>query len=624
MEATDFLIKNRFNQNITRVDFSKMCFSFDTLNHLFQNCPFIKSLVINFKYLQIKCGKFLVEQCIQQWPSNQLEKLYLKNVCDMKIRRLNYFHSNQINNSHSHQPTSYDLIEIEIIKLIRILLHKNSASLKVLGLKCVDPNVISSCVNDLNNVEILLLNNINDTDGVLQELACLCKNLKCLELNKCREFKGDGFQEILEQCEKLETLQLGKYIYPTQSELYEINWSILKDKLKEFSITTKFSVGNVDLFQPGDHYSSGSSNNSFKSSVASSSGSSSSSSSSPSLSSSIDLYSNTIFNYLNDSHKLEYLALQDFTLKFPANSEVSSVTCNNGANLKYLYLRNIRNIKVLNGGQLASLKSFLCFQYNLHTLDLIGLYLSSNFLCSILNNMNNLRVFYFGHGKSYKKNMTMPRYIRHHLAYHSSSSHNSNGLNQHDQVGNEIEIDIDQILGEIAENCLQLTHLGIFYRQNELKFKKDSNLECKNESLIDLLKKCVKIKEISYLKSFKVQQDDDEDENEENGSDYSESGEEIEEDNRHQKRKKHSNYLAKTSKREKLAKNKSYFHFIKYAIQTASTKSVHVSMRPCYGFDITPSSGHLLDTKNSLDFIETSLPKINPPQNDFHTHLLSV
>jgi hypothetical protein len=59
---------------------------------------------------------------------------------------------------------------------------------------------------------------------VLQELAFICKNLKCLELNKCREFKGDGLQEILEQCRRLETLQLGKYIYPAHSELCEVNW----------------------------------------------------------------------------------------------------------------------------------------------------------------------------------------------------------------------------------------------------------------------------------------------------------------------------------------------------------------------------------------------------------------
>jgi hypothetical protein len=65
-----------------------------------------------------------------------------------------------------------------------------------------------------------------------------------------------------------------------------------------------------------------------------------------------------------------------------------------------------------------------------------------------------------------------------------------------------------------------------------------------------------------------------------------------------------------------------YFHYIKHAIENATSRSKHVNMRPCYGFDITPSSGHLLD-KNNADFIETSLPRICPPANDFHSHLLN-
>jgi hypothetical protein len=35
---------------------------------------------------------------------------------------------------------------------------------------------------------------------------------------------------------------------------------------------------------------------------------------------------------------------------------------------------------------------------------------------------------------------------------------------------------------------------------------------------------------------------------------------------------------------------------------------------------LTPSSGHLLDSKGG--FIETSLPLIKPPLNDFHVNLL--
>lgn len=81
---------------------------------------------------------------------------------------------------------------------------------RVLGFKCVDPNVISSCVKNFENLEILLLNNINDTDSVLSEIALICKKLKSLELTKCKEFSGDGLQELIEQISNLETLQLGK------------------------------------------------------------------------------------------------------------------------------------------------------------------------------------------------------------------------------------------------------------------------------------------------------------------------------------------------------------------------------------------------------------------------------
>ncbi len=191
IENTNHLISKCFSQRITRVDLAKLCFSFETLDTLFQHCQQIKSLVINFKYLQIKApSKYLVDQCIHSWPINKLQALYLKNVCDMKTRRFSHTHHLQPN----YQPTSYDIIELEIIKLIRILFGRNSASLRILGLKCVDPNIISSCVNDFGNLNILLLNNINDTDSILTEVAYVCKNLKCLELTKCREFKGDGLQ----------------------------------------------------------------------------------------------------------------------------------------------------------------------------------------------------------------------------------------------------------------------------------------------------------------------------------------------------------------------------------------------------------------------------------------------
>lgn len=400
IENTNFLISNRFSPNITRVDLAKMCFSFDTLDTLFQHCQQIKSLCINFKYLQIKApNKYLVDQCIHSWPVNRLEKLYLKNVCDMKTRR---FGISSLNSSQ-HAPPSYDIIEMEIIKLIRILFRRNASSLRVLGLKCVDPNIISSCVNDFGSLEILLLNNINDTDSVLQELAYLCKNLKCLELNKCREFQGDGLQEIIDQCAQLETLQLGKHVYPTMSELTEINWSNLRNNLKELVITTKFPTNDLSK-------SSGSSSSSSASSSYTANSSLTSNNSSLSSTSSIDVYSRTIFNYLNESNRLEYLALEDFTLKFPNETHADSLDTfqhvnkrmrlenrtnssfsSSASNLKYLYLRNIRNIKNLTQTQIINLKSFLNTQFYLHTLDLIGLYLDSKFLCSILQNLNNLR-----------------------------------------------------------------------------------------------------------------------------------------------------------------------------------------------------------------------------------------
>lgn len=109
------------------------------------------------------------------------------------------------------------------------------------------------------------------------------------------------FQDIVEQCVNLETLQLGKQIYPTLTELNEIDWQNFKFQLKELSITTKFPITN-------DYESSSSSS-------ASSSTSSLHSVLMPSQISSVDLYSYTIFNYLKVYNQLEYLVLEDFTLK---------------------------------------------------------------------------------------------------------------------------------------------------------------------------------------------------------------------------------------------------------------------------------------------------------------------
>jgi hypothetical protein len=102
------------------------------------------------------------------------------------------------------------------------------------------------------------------------------------------------------------------------------------------------------------------------------------------------------------------------------------------------------------------------------------------------------------------------------------------------------------------------------------------------------------MKQISYLKSFKIQDEDEDDQ------------EEDEEDSQNL-------HLDKR-------KSRNYYNYIRFAIQNASIHSNHVNMKPCYGFDLTPSSGHLLDSKGG--FIETSLPLIKPPLNDFHVNLL--
>lgn len=153
----------------------------------------------------------------------------------------------------------------------------------------------------------------------------------------------------------------------------------MKTQLRELSISTKFpATDNLESSSPRST-SSGSSTSSLN----------------------IDLYSKTLFNYLNDNNQLEHLALEDFTLKFPMYAEEinhedrGEIKCKKfkaspSTSLKYVYLRNIRDVK-LHFDQATRLKSFLELQYNLSTLDLIGIYLSSEFICSILCHLNNLK-----------------------------------------------------------------------------------------------------------------------------------------------------------------------------------------------------------------------------------------
>jgi len=160
----------------------------------------------------------------------------------------------------------------------------------------------------------------------------------------------------------------------------------LKSNLRELTISTKFPHVYSEI----------------NSLISASPFSNSSESASSSPSSSVDLYSKTLFNYLNDDNNLHYLALEDFTLKFPVND----ITLNNDStdsskpkrfkkalcdsSLKYIYLRNIQNVK-LRINQSRRIMSFLQVQYNLVTLDLVGLYLSSDFICSVLINLTNLK-----------------------------------------------------------------------------------------------------------------------------------------------------------------------------------------------------------------------------------------
>ena len=80
------------------------------------------------------------------------------------------------------------------------------------------------------------------------------------------------------------------------------------------------------------------------------------------------------------------------------------------------------------------------------------------------------RVFHFGHGKSYKKSSATRRA----QLFTSPFQH----LAAETVVNFVYEmIDIDAINNELAVHCPHLTELGIFYRQSELKFKKDSDVE---------------------------------------------------------------------------------------------------------------------------------------------------
>jgi hypothetical protein len=128
------------------------------------------------------------------------------------------------------------------------------------------------------------------------------------------------------------------------------------------------------------------------------------------------------------------------------------------------------------------------------------------------------------------------------------------------------------------------------------------------------------MKQISYLKSFKIQEDNDDDDPNESTLESDDDGSHSDDTDSYDEKEARAKAITRLRETSAKRKSRSYFHYIKYAIQNASP---HVNMKPCYGFDITPSSGHFLDFTN-MDFIETSLPVIRQPQNDFHTHLLRL
>lgn len=135
---------------------------------------------------------------------------------------------------------------------------------------------------------------------------------------------------------------------------------------------------------------------------------------------------------------------------------------------------------------------------------------------------------------------------------------------------------------------------------------------------MNLLEKCSRLREISYLKSFKIQEDDDDDEEETEDTNNEESNESAAAtDDTNDSVESEESEEDLTTRPLLQRKCRSYYRYIKYAIENVNPR---VNMKPCYGFDITPTSGHFLDFSNR-DFIETTLPPIRPPLNDFHTRL---
>ncbi len=340
-QQTYSLIDKRFSQTLQHIDISKLCFSFDILQQLFKNCYKIKSLIINFKYFQLNnLSNYKLEDYLNndQIPST-IEYLYLKNVCDQKLRF-----------SMVNTKLKYNLYELEIIKLIKLLLNRNKFCLKYLGFKCVDPTIITQeCLESMKNIEILLLNNVNDTDSVLEELSML-SNLRAIELCKCESLDGNGFQDIFDVSTNLETIQLGKSIKLSQCELDEIDWKKIED-LKELYLDSADFL--YQLASAGDD----------------------------------DCCCFSCFKALN------YLALNNYD--FSRKNNYFPYLVNNNFCLKTFCLRpDSNNGESLSMDQvfLEHLERFISIEFNIEYLDLIGINLvSTEFVVSIIDGLKNLK-----------------------------------------------------------------------------------------------------------------------------------------------------------------------------------------------------------------------------------------
>lgn len=368
------LIDKHFTQYLQHVDLSKLCFSYDILIKLFINCSKLKSLIVNFKYLKLTpistadvsqsskltttttANRFtnLIQQFNNVTPTS-IEYLYLKNVCDQKLRSY-FFKQTQQNHSHN---LKYNLYELEIIEFIKLLLSKNRQSLKYLGFKCVDPTIITNeCMEYIDNIEILLLNNIYDTDSVLDDIAQSNKcnyNLKCLEICKCKSFDGSGLIDLSEKCLNLNTLQFGKLVTLNTSDIEDINWH-------RFENLQYLYINSPELYILSENMGA----------------------------------SKTCFNYFKN---LTYLAINDY--QFNDRQNYFPHLINNNFNLKYFILRKIQhqqrqndfiNDLCLNKKFLNHLKVFINTEINLQHLDLIGFnFLNAEYIISIIEQLKCLK-----------------------------------------------------------------------------------------------------------------------------------------------------------------------------------------------------------------------------------------